>query len=137
MNKKPLNAFFLYRTEKKSDILAVNPHATGSQISKYASKLWSGEPIETRIFWQRKANINERACINIFGLGSSGNQIIDEFLKSKGDQFLWIPYNCFQDINYLSEGGFGTVYKATWNQIEVVLKSLHNSDNMNIYFLKE
>ena len=29
------------------------------------------------------------------------------------------------------------VYKATWKQIEVVLKSLYNSNNMNIEFLKE
>ncbi|CAG8805234.1 40671_t:CDS:2, partial [Gigaspora margarita] len=76
-------------------------------------------------------------CINEFGLGSSGNQIIDLFLKSKGDQFQWIPYNCFQDIKYLSKGGFGIVYKARWKHIEVVLKSLYNSDNINIDFLKE
>ncbi|CAG8732063.1 1609_t:CDS:2, partial [Gigaspora margarita] len=76
-------------------------------------------------------------CINEFGLGSSGNQIIDEFLKSKGDQFLWIPYNCFLNIIYLSKGGFGMVYKANWNRNEVVLKSLYNSDNINIDFLEE
>ncbi|KAF0536926.1 serine/threonine protein kinase [Gigaspora margarita] len=76
-------------------------------------------------------------CINEFGLGSSGNKMIDEFLNSEGDQFIWIPYNVFQDIKYLSKGGFGMVYKATWKQIEVVLKSLYNSNNMNIEFLKE
>ncbi|CAG8477644.1 21243_t:CDS:2, partial [Racocetra persica] len=68
---------------------------------------------------------------------NSGNQIIDDFLRSTGEQFQWIPYNCFRDIKYLSKGGFGVVYKAKWKHIEVVLKSLYNSDNINVDFLKE
>ncbi|RIB00067.1 kinase-like domain-containing protein [Gigaspora rosea] len=76
-------------------------------------------------------------CIDEFGLGNSGNQIIDDFLRSTGEQFQWIPYNCFRDIKYLSKGGFGVVYKAKWKHIEVFLKSLYNSDNINVDFLKE
>ncbi|CAG8578177.1 27190_t:CDS:2, partial [Dentiscutata erythropus] len=68
---------------------------------------------------------------------SSGNKMIDIFLKSKGDQFLWISYNYFRDIRYLPKSGFGTVYKAKWNKIEVVLKCLYSSVNINIDFLEE
>ncbi|CAG8700049.1 3880_t:CDS:2 [Gigaspora rosea] len=78
-----------------------------------------------------------KMCIDKFGLGSSGNQIIDDFIRSTGEQFQWIPYNCFRDIKYLSKGGFGVVYKAKWKHIEVALKSLYNSDNINVDFLKE
>ncbi|CAG8649600.1 3435_t:CDS:2, partial [Cetraspora pellucida] len=68
---------------------------------------------------------------------SSGNKVIDEFLTLKGDQFIWIPYNLFRDIQYLSEGGFSMVYKAKWKQNDIVLKSLYNSNDINIEFLKE
>ena len=73
----------------------------------------------------------------------------------------WIEYDRFEDIEYLAEGGFGTTFKAIWkdgnidkwdsenNQwkrdktyrehpnFPVVLKSLHNSQNITVDFLNE
>ncbi|CAB4420642.1 unnamed protein product [Rhizophagus irregularis] len=45
----------------------------------------------------------------------------------------WIPYDKFKNIEYLDRGGFGTIYKATYKDIEVILKyfdylDINNSD---------
>ena len=52
----------------------------------------------------------------------------------------WIPRNEFKNITYLTRGGFGEVYKATWvdyHNEEVVLKKLHNSSDKISDILKE
>ncbi|GET57577.1 kinase-like domain-containing protein [Rhizophagus irregularis DAOM 181602=DAOM 197198] len=67
----------------------------------------------------------------------------------------WIPYNRFNDIEYIAKGGFGKVYRANWidgpikewnyendnwkrNQDEIVaLKSLNNSENVSLEFMNE
>ncbi|CAB5372454.1 unnamed protein product [Rhizophagus irregularis] len=54
----------------------------------------------------------------------------------------WIPYNKFENVEYLNEGGFGTIYKATWlmndeDNKDVILKC-HNTLNENLNeFLNE
>jgi hypothetical protein len=74
----------------------------------------------------------------------------------------WIEYDRFENVKYLAKGGFGTIYKAIWkdgyikewdsenNQWKrskywdkdyenypVVLKCLHNSQDITAEFLKE
>jgi len=68
----------------------------------------------------------------------------------------WIPYNRLKDIEYLDKGGFSIVYKAIWldgpinnwdddekkwirsfDGIDVALKKLNNSSNINKEFLNE
>ncbi|CAB4446046.1 unnamed protein product [Rhizophagus irregularis] len=80
-------------------------------------------------------------CYNsIYIFGKSGNKIIDEFILEKN--LAWIPYNKFKNVEYLTEGGFGTIYKAIWlkdyrGNKEVILKC-HNNLNENINeFLNE
>ncbi|CAB5360039.1 unnamed protein product [Rhizophagus irregularis] len=64
---------------------------------------------------------------------------MDDFIFK--NRLRWIPYNKFNNVAYLNEGGFGTIYKATWlkNNIrkEVILKCHKNlNENLN-EFLKE
>ncbi|PKY36492.1 hypothetical protein RhiirB3_459207, partial [Rhizophagus irregularis] len=70
--------------------------------------------------------------------GKSGNAIIDDFILKK--KLKWIPYDKFQNIEYLKEGGFGTIYKATWSNNghkDVILKCHKNlNENLN-EFLNE
>ncbi|CAB5375159.1 unnamed protein product [Rhizophagus irregularis] len=51
-----------------------------------------------------------------------------------------MPYNKFKNVEYLNEGGFGTIYKANWSNEadeEVILKCHKNlNENLN-EFLKE
>src|SRR5688572_33376483 len=60
----------------------------------------------------------------------------------------WIPYDRFQDIKSIGEGGFANIYSATWldgkpiwdittkkriKPIRVALKKLKNSKNMKAF----
>jgi hypothetical protein len=67
----------------------------------------------------------------------------------------WIPYDKFENIREIDRGGFGVVYKATWDlgpklywddsrrywvregEKQVVLKRLYNSNNTNAEFWNE
>jgi hypothetical protein len=95
---------------------------------------------------------------------TSGNIDIDKFIKNTqlsahntmNRALEWIPYNRFDNINFIAKGGFGEVYKANWidgridewdnkNQIwkrydkntTVALKSLSNSKNITLEFMNE
>ena len=99
---------------------------------------------------------------SLFNIWTSGNKIIDNFihqcqiLSSLPRHILeWIPFDQFEDVEYLTEGGFSSIYTATWtrgrifdydeNKKEfiyfgpqyVVLKSLNNSSNSGKAFFNE
>jgi len=51
----------------------------------------------------------------------SGNDFIDKFIQESQlnthdykHVLEWIPYNRFENIEYLDKGGFSTIYKAIW-----------------------
>ncbi|GBC47090.2 kinase-like domain-containing protein [Rhizophagus irregularis DAOM 181602=DAOM 197198] len=85
-------------------------------------------------------------------------------LKAKDyyDVLEWIEYDRFENVEYLAKGGFGTIYKAIWKdgrieqwdyennkwirskywfrkyeKFPVVLKYLHNSQDITSNFLRE
>ena len=85
-------------------------------------------------------------------------------LKAKDYQEVleWIEYDRFENVEYLAKGGFGTIYKAIWKDgfieswdyennkwkrskswygenedFPVVLKCLHNSQDITSDFLRE
>src|SRR5581483_10527596 len=93
---------------------------------------------------------------------TSGNKDIDEFIQQSQldavyyTKYLeWIPFEKFQEVNYITKGGFGKVYSAVWPEgcigywnIEsqewyrytnrkVALKSLDNSSEISTDFLNE
>ncbi len=76
-----------------------------------------------------------------------GNEEIAIFLY-QCDYIRWIPFDEFENIEYLAKGGFGEVYKATWltgyynkhttrYEDKVVLKRIYNSDDKIIDILSE
>src|ERR1043166_4229735 len=86
----------------------------------------------------------------------SGNKIIDDFIKHTqinyvGVKLEYVPYEQFKNIEFIAEGGFSKIYKATWidgpvmkynkfNRREnhtVVLKKLNNSKNITSKELNE
>ena len=92
----------------------------------------------------------------------SGNVNVDEFIKYTQIHFIqessrmkFIPYNQFKNIEFINEGGFSKVYKATWidgphfwneekedfeyndPNIMVALKQLNDSKNISLKELKE
>ena len=99
---------------------------------------------------------------SLFNTWTSGNEIIDDFIHKcqilsslPGYILEWIPFDQFYDVEKLTEGGFSSIYTATWtkgnindydeNKKEfihfgihgVVLKSLNNSINPGKAFFKE
>ena len=91
---------------------------------------------------------------------TSGNSEIDNFIKdtiynaklyytSNYDYlypiFLeWVPFDRFEDIKQIGEGGFAKVYSAKWidsqsiyEPINVALKRLNGSQNMSADYLNE
>ena len=94
---------------------------------------------------------------------TSENSEIDEFIKdtiynAKYDVFLeWVPFDRFEDIKQIGEGGFAKVYSAKWidgeakykkqddgnwkklagKPIKVALKRLNGSQSMSADYLTE
>ncbi|RGB31537.1 kinase-like domain-containing protein [Rhizophagus diaphanus] len=95
---------------------------------------------------------------------TSGNKVIDEFIQQSQlnavyyKKYLeWIPFEKFQDITYIAEGGFGKVYSAEWSDGHIkywdienqkwhrskhkhrryALKSLYNSSDISLGFINE
>ena len=57
----------------------------------------------------------------LFNTWASGNDIIDSFiqkcqkLSSLPDNIIeWVPFDQFEDVKYLTKGGFCSIYTATW-----------------------
>ncbi|RIB13305.1 hypothetical protein C2G38_2041080 [Gigaspora rosea] len=53
-----------------------------------------------------------------------------------------IPFDQFSNLTCINKGGFSTIYKATWkydheNEIDVVLKVIEDTKNMDSAFLNE
>src|SRR5215213_5318310 len=94
---------------------------------------------------------------------TSGNSEIDKFIKdtiynAEYSLFLeWVPFDRFEDIKQIGEGGFAKVYSAKWidgrsyytkqdngswkksepKPINVALKRLKGSQNMSAEYLNE
>ena len=93
---------------------------------------------------------------------TSGNKDIDELIQHSQLNAVehtkcleWIPFEKFQNVTYITRGGFGKIYSAEWpegnidrwdieNQkwyrftsVRVALKSLDNSSEISTDFLSE
>src|ERR1043166_4344312 len=86
-------------------------------------------------------------CYKAKGLKTSGNKIIDDFIRHTQINYVkeegkmeFVPHDQFINIEFIAEGGFSKIYKATWidgpvnykygiceRNNTVVLKKLNNS----------
>ncbi|CAB4428168.1 unnamed protein product [Rhizophagus irregularis] len=112
-------------------------------------------------------NINHENCSNELSCDqfritedwTSGNNDIDKFIKDtindarkSNGQFYnhsileWVPFDRFEDIKQIGEGGFAKVYSATWfvddekvksQSTKVALKRLNESQNISVEYLNE
>ncbi|CAG8794155.1 7261_t:CDS:1 [Cetraspora pellucida] len=103
---------------------------------------------------------NSKHLKDDFEKWTSGNSNIDKFLQeaqlsanSLRKVMVWIPYHRLTDIEYITEGGYGTVYSAIWldgpisrwhndswmyfGKLKVGLKILDRSSDLSINFLNE
>jgi hypothetical protein len=77
-------------------------------------------------------------------LKTSGNKVIDDFIRytqikyaKKSGKMEFVPHDQFKDIEFIAEGGFSKIYKATWIKRRVVLKKFNNSKNITSKELNE
>ncbi|RIA80469.1 kinase-like domain-containing protein [Glomus cerebriforme] len=116
----------------------------------------------TGSFWCQSCNA-KRFQQN-FKNWTSGNSDVDKLIqesqlnaKTHYEKLEWIEYNRFYDIEYITKGGFGKIYRAFWkdglieywiyeinqwirneyNSKDVALKSLNNSKDITSEFLNE
>jgi hypothetical protein len=93
---------------------------------------------------------------------TSGNKNIDELIQHSQLNAVhytkcleWIPFEKFQNVTYITRGGFGKIYSAIWpegyihhwdienqewsrySNLKVALKSLDNSSDISADFLNE
>ncbi|GBC32509.1 kinase-like domain-containing protein [Rhizophagus irregularis DAOM 181602=DAOM 197198] len=101
---------------------------------------------------------------NNFTYWTSGNLNIDELIQNsqlnandKYELIEWIEYSNFKDVEFVANGGFGSVYKAIWQDgpieepfwnikksewnrnsfKEVAIKKFRNATSVSLEFLKE
>src|SRR6266511_1943509 len=127
-----------------------------------------GEPKECNKC--RLTRYSDRFCENcislylqeLFNTWTSGNDIIDNFIQKcqklsslPGYIMEWIPFGQFEEVKYLTKGGFGSIYTAKWTKgnifdydenkkeftyfgpRDVVLKMLDDSNNPGKKFFDE
>jgi ribonuclease HIII len=96
----------------------------------------------------------------VYKYGSSGNKVIDDFIKktqvnlvNNNGKMEFVPYEQFENVEFIAEGGFSKIYKATWidgpvsnyshktnirnKYYSVVLKKINDSKNMTSKELNE
>ncbi|GET02123.1 kinase-like domain-containing protein [Rhizophagus clarus] len=130
-------------------------HATASTIDSITE---SENADETIVYME---DLEKRKKDN-FENWTSGNKVIDEFIQQSQLNAVyyakcleWIPFEKFQNITYIAEGGFGKIYSAElpegvieywdienqkWNRFifdKYALKSLKNSSDICPDFLNE
>ena len=121
-----------------------------------------GECNEPGAGWKWCQPCNAKRFRKNFRNWTSGNKDIGEFIQQSQLNAVyytkcleWIPFEKFQNVTYITRGGFGKVYSADrpegnifywdienqkWNRWEnymVALKSLNNSSDISADFLNE
>src|SRR6185295_10472527 len=92
-----------------------------------------GEPFECEKC--KSTRYSSKFCENCIGLHlqslfdtwTTGHDIVDNFIQQcqiksslPGHIMEWIPYDQFEDVEKLTEGGFSSIYTATWTKGEIV-----------------
>jgi hypothetical protein len=105
---------------------------------------------------------NTKRFKNNFKNWTSGNKKVDKFIQQSQlnavhyrNYLEWVPFEKFQQITYITEGGFGKIYSAEWPEGNIrywdienqewyryhhdkyALKSLNNSSDISSGFLNE
>jgi hypothetical protein len=121
-----------------------------------------GECNEPGTGWRWCQPCNAKRFKENFKNWTSGNKEVDELIQHSQLnamhylKFLeWIPFENFQNVTYITRGGFGKIYSANWPEVfifywdiknqkwhrytnrKVALKSLDNSSEISVNFLDE
>ncbi|RHZ86859.1 hypothetical protein Glove_43g14 [Diversispora epigaea] len=91
-------------------------------------------------------NLQNNTCSNCKLIKwTSGNDEIDKIIQmtqsdddaKEWEIWRWINYNKFKNIEYLAEGGFGSIWKAEWIDMPEELFEFYKSNNVAFKKLKD
>src|ERR1051325_6805050 len=142
-----------------NDASSIQPTQTVTK-SKYAKRIRCNECNKKR----KPSNNSHHICYVCYKTKSiskpSGIKVIDEFIRHTQINYVkregkmeFVPYDQFKNVEFIAEGGFSKIYKATWidgpvwnynnkrairdcNRT-VALKKLNNSKNITPKELNE
>src|SRR6266542_5107696 len=126
-DRESRNAYFLQLVEENEELSEIEKRYCRERkiynIELQNAKYKLGEPRECdKCKTTRYSSKYCERCISlhlqsIFNTWTSGNEIIDDFihkcqiLSSLPNHILeWIPFDQFYNVEYLTEGGFSTIY---------------------------
>src|ERR1043166_9315926 len=152
----------LINRKYKIDFLISNDtsliQTTKTIVKKRKKKIHCSECNKNIIPLNKSHPICHVCCKAILKQKLSGNKIIDDFIKhtqinyfKTGIRLEFVPHDQFKNIEFIAEGGFSKIYKATWIDgpvidydtmcrdpyCTVVLKKLNNSKNITSKELNE
>ena len=133
-----------------------NHNAMYNLAKHYKNGEGTEKDLEKAFYWFQKAaeNGNDNA-MRVFL--PNENKVVDDFTKytlinnDQRGKMEFVPYFKFNNIEFVAEGGFSKIYKATWidgpirhwdncdrdGKMIVALKELNNSKNINYKELNE
>jgi|ERR1051325_10152311 hypothetical protein len=95
-------------------------------VYKYGKPVKCNNCESTRYSPRYCENCIKQHLQSLFGTWTSGNVIVDEFIQKcqtissiPPHIMEWIPFEQFEDVKYLTKGGFSTVYTATWKRASI------------------
>ncbi|GBB84543.1 hypothetical protein RclHR1_11100001 [Rhizophagus clarus] len=98
------------------------------QIKDFDNK----ELTDEQSFWCQSCIV--KYCQQNFKNWTSGNNEVDKFIQKSqlnaknGNGILeWIEYDRFENVEYLTKGGFGSIYKAIWKDGYIVSLDFENN----------
>ncbi|CAB5192141.1 unnamed protein product [Rhizophagus irregularis] len=116
-----------------------NPYSKIENLKKIAEE---GFSTIYKATWSNCTRVNDNSHHLIANYPSSNPLKVYNFIKrSYLRGITWIPYSKIKNLKKIAEGGFSTIYKATWSNgtrdSDVAIKKLINSRGINKYFLNE
>src|SRR3954453_1246751 len=113
------NTYYSLTQEQKSLIDELIPNEELREL--YKNYGLCGECSQPKTYYDWCQSCNSKHFQQDFNKWTSGNKEIDEFIQKfqlnatcQQEVLEWIPYEKFEDIEYLAKGGFSTVHKAKW-----------------------
>ncbi|CAB4439073.1 unnamed protein product [Rhizophagus irregularis] len=110
--KHPKKSQEIYGKQFKFD----DEYQTHVTVSSINSAIKSGE-IDYKVIYMD--DIEKRK--EVYGICGIGNKDIDELIQHSQlnavhsrTSLEWIPYEKFQNVTYITRGGFGKIYSAEW-----------------------
>ncbi|KAF0406198.1 serine/threonine protein kinase [Gigaspora margarita] len=142
--RKKTRSRFSRSNKRQSDRLANNNVTNNDSTFRVNNLLVNNE--EKNLLAPLNVNTSDRTSTGLCRDWRSGNKIIDDLIQLIRLQYPhpahnlnWIPYEEFANCEHIADGGFSTIYKATWTTSgqTVTLKSLNNSQDISINYLNE